>query len=527
MPVQVVIVDSSKAFEGVDDPSVKTSLAAPPAKRAPYQANIKLLLESLGATGGVKHFTLTTDSHPTDHRNFIPTLCEDDAFFALYANHIQESLEAKLKELKAKTTTNSGAAADLENAKRIEALEKSHARIVADKTDPQKRASLVEDLDSLLPLGLLPLEYSLPQLLQTKGDDGKVKTVGVIIGSKAYAATCDANQKIKITSLVAFDEAELKDGTKTISKIFAWPAHSADKTMTYPEYIASFFAKEADVDVNAAITGLHSAVTSGRNEKPTSETKIIGNNGYEIVVSNKGQDPSIENYSSLFNEGVGINVDAMVAAVAESFELIKNTDEPLEMVFCGIAYDFCVKNRELDTANFVAPALQALKIMHKNGIKIDENKIREVVGVMEKIVAKRIADGNEHIKDGISTLELLHEFQIAGAKELLHPIQITVPKGATIFIFGEESARKEVRSATAKQKLGFLEADIAEVTANIAATMKPQRERIEQLFDVPQTEDPSKQTRVLPTMTPTTRTDKSRQSLMTKGNAQDSAVSTK
>lgn len=51
MPAQVIIVDSSKAFEGVDDPAIITHLAAAPEKRAPYRENINHLLTSLHEVG--------------------------------------------------------------------------------------------------------------------------------------------------------------------------------------------------------------------------------------------------------------------------------------------------------------------------------------------------------------------------------------------------------------------------------------------------------------------------------------------
>lgn len=168
----------------------------------------------------------------------------------------------------------------------------------------------------------------------------------------------------------------------------------------------------------------------------------------------------------------------MVKAVPESFHLTqgKDSNEPLEMVFCGIAYDFCVKNRVLDTANFVAPAIQLLKIMQKRGATIDEKTIERVVGTMQEIVADRIAQGEENIKDGISLQELAQKFHIGHIDSSdIHSIQIRIPRGTTIDIFSEVGARKEMSDTARKQRLGFSEPTIDD----LAHSLKPAKDRIQ------------------------------------------------
>jgi len=426
--VQFILIDSSIAF------GQKGKMSAPLEKQAPYNAAVIKLLREANAQG-VRHYTVTTDDHAPSHRNFIKSLCQDDDFLWLFLDYFLK-IDSNLAE---------------ENRARLNALAKNIGG-----TNAEEKAALIDELDNLFPFGV---GIALPQLLQTRDANGAVKTLGVQIGENYFPAK-DQDGKIKITSTTPVRKGEIVGKvTSKVTEVFSWPSHSFDETKEYSDELNAFFAS-IGVDLNDEIRKNHNL----RIGEAATTQNVVQAGDYRVSVSNKGQNPAVENYSSLFSEGIGINKPAMLDALKESWMLAENVDE-LDMVFAGIAYDFCVKNRFLDSVNFIAPALKALKLAQAQGKQVSINAVVEAI---DSIVTKRISQNAQDIKAGISLVEICKEIGIV-AGEVDFKIRAFVPKEATIFILGEDGARKEMKASAEAQGVGFFEPEISEMPQMLGA----------------------------------------------------------
>jgi hypothetical protein len=426
--VWVVIVDSSCAFEDQSNP-----LGAPKSKFDPYKENLyQFLLEARKA--GADGYEVTTDRHPEDHHNFLKNLLKDEKFFQAYKQYI-------LQELRDKHPNSRKSERDLCGEK---------IRLL----NGENKEDIIKTLDSIAPFGL---QVEMPQLLQVPSEDRKsIKTIGVKIGGVYYEAE-DSENGIRVGDHVT-NSLDLGKFTAVSS----WPSHSFDKTMHYQEgdkTVHDFFKKEfnAGADINKTMSSVS-------EEGPVSFDNLYFDDDHTgLKVVYKGQDRKIENYSPFFNEALGVNQDALFAEVKALFEIARDV-ETLTIPVVGIAYDFCVKNRVLDTINFIAPALQALQIIAKNRVKIDDEIIKEVIENIAKIAGQQKVPVS--VSDAIGLVISFEPEQIQ-EKDLL-TLEVIIPQGATIAIIGEEHARAEMQGAAKKQpQVSFAEKEISQVFANM------------------------------------------------------------
>lgn len=465
----VVIVNSSEAFANPKNP-----MGASAEKVGPYEENVAKFLAQ-ARQNGVDGYCLTTDMHPEDHQNFLKNLLQNNRFLQLYIEYVIKQAEKQ------------GVGTETSKFKNLQRL-LTYLNNSADKTSfseknpsPQDlkkiaeatilKSEVIKELDSLSPYGV---NVSLPKLLQTLGEDGKsVRTVGVQIGLDYYSAGLNNEGAINISekALALVNSRSLSKGA-VVTEVSTLPSDGA-----ISQHFKEVFKKEERFGFDEEFeSGIESLIEELKNKKSTESVSSLSRtkDGVLTLVFGKGRDKSKENYSPFFSEAVGINREAMVTQLKALFEISKDATS-LTIPVIGIAYDFYGKNFVLDTINFLAPALQALQLLSKQGHEVDLGFVENVVKNIADIVEKRIKDGEKgvDIKAKVSVVDALNnlrknDYEYAEGYKVddLLKINIVIPHGATIEISEEAkaSARAEMEAAAkAQDAVTFSESEIENV----------------------------------------------------------------
>jgi len=138
----------------------------------------------------------------------------------------------------------------------------------------------------------------------------------------------------------------------------------------------------------------------------------------DITMMSKAQNNYKESYSPYFGEHDGLVQNAVESGIGahweeikgEDFSLSKNTYRPK---INGIASDYCALTTEMDAMKFIYPALAVLKNMHKQGVEVDENVIKEVTDALEKIISERAKkpEGIDAARAYISPKDIIGKLQ--------------------------------------------------------------------------------------------------------------------
>jgi hypothetical protein len=106
--------------------------------------------------------------------------------------------------------------------------------------------------------------------------------------------------------------------------------------------------------------------------------------------------------------------------------------------------------------------LQALKMLERSSEKgVQDKDVAEMVNKIAGIVDGRIERGEADIKKEVAIGELFGSGAKIEDADLLK-VNVVIPKGATIAIVGENSARSEMQAAAKKQGVSFSEPEINE-----------------------------------------------------------------
>lgn len=453
----VVIIDSSEAFANPKNP-----MGASAEKVGPYEEKVAKFLAQV-RQNRVDGYCVTTDIHPKNHQNFLKNLLQNDQFLKIYAYYV-------LQKLSQQSPANKVAIKELQGLFVTPPQDLQTARIK--ESSLEEKQQIIKKLDSLSPFDV---KISLPQLLQAPSENGQsVKTVGIKIGSHYYRCATKENDALAISEIALTKAVAIKGESSLVTEVSTWPSHSFDETMYYSEngsisqHFAAIFGEKQtqeehfgfDEKPEFGINGLIQTLKNQKAEDCVSGSSRADAGGVSTLVFGKGRDKSKENYSPFFSEALGINREAMVKQLQALFEIAKDA-KSLTIPVIGIAYDFCVKNYVLDTINFIAPALQALQLIHESGSKVGPENVEDLVDNIANIVEQRIKTGAKDIKAKVSVEEALGSQYSLDSKGELLQINITIPKGATIEIIAQEAARAEMMKAAVGQRgVGFSEPEI-------------------------------------------------------------------